>query len=902
MSNNDNHIIRYSTGRATNFGKAKNRSDSWKVFRRQFIKPYRTMERFSAYLKLPQDEQVNLKSQAGWYYRTQIEGKKRKANTGKPTDIFTLDFDYATSEFMEELELGLVCPGLEFFVHSSRRHTDEKPRLRIIGIFARPVTNDEYGPVTRIIAKMFDPEMAMVDKVSFRRAQMMFYPTASKDGDYFYTHSRGELFDPDLILDEFEVLNGDWRVITNLPHVEGEEMREHADKAENPHDKPGLIGAFCRTYSIQDAIEKFDLPYDPVDDHSEKPRYTYRGGTTSSGAVVEDDGLFLFSHHGSDPCADMLVNAFDLVRIHKFGDLDDPNDRETPINKRESFKAVNDFLKDDPGTKKAMAAEKYDQLAMFDEVDAEYLEEAEEDELDDEIEDLIGEVPKTPRAAGSPAPVQRRKKTKPPKDWFPEQLDLGKHGDIIPNVQNAVTICTYDARLWEAIAMDEFRGLKVLRRTIQSKSDLLASVACKDEVKGDRWSDTHSHAVRMILAMSNGKGKSGYGLSKLSERDLSDAIFAVAFKNRFHPMKEYFDHCTKVVGWDGKERIARLFIDFLGCRDEPYYRETAMLIMVASVARIMEPGCKFDFAPVLQGAQGIRKSTFIEVLYGSRFYKELNHDLKDVQKTAENMSGVWGAELGELSALNKSDHNDAKQFMSNKTDTVRMAYAREPSEFPRQCVFWGTTNDNKYLKDPTGNRRWWPIIINVPVIDTVELEAVREQLWAEAFHVYRRMREETPEGDLPLFLHSRSAKDRALILQEGARTITMAETWTDKIQLWADEPVSLAQLKSEFGIERMPDPEEEEIMVRRNVFLRDHAREFALNFDRLSTSEQVSMNFEKALGHLTGWDREEAVRVCGRTQRHLGLAGKWFARKGVSEEEVKLGYTVIVEDDVEDLI
>lgn len=920
MGVNDQFIVRYSEGTGRNFGKAKNKSESWAKFRKKFQQPTRTKERFKTYINLSQDEQVELKSVDGWYYRTQIEGKSRNAKSGKPSDIVTLDLDFATPDMPDQFEMGFVCGGYEFIVHSTRRHTEEKPRLRIILPVSRPVLNDEYGPLSRIIAQMFDPDMKMVDKVSFRKAQMMFYPTASIDADYFYHHNEGELFDPDAIFEHFEQTVGDWRDLTNLPRVEGEELREHADKAENPTEKKGPVGDFCRAYDVIEAIDAFDLPYEPVDDSSEKPRYTYTGGTTTSGAVVEDGGLFLYSHHGSDPCADMLVNAFDLVRIHKFGHLDEEMTKDTPINQWPSYKAMIEAISDDPKYKREQAKSKYDQTAMFDDIMDDYFEddEDEEDLVGDpaDLDDLVGDpAAKSGSGAASAAhgpSSTPRKKRKPPEGWFPDQLELDKAGNIVQNLPNAQVIIHNDPRLFDAIAYDDFLKRVVLRRDILSKMDIAPPVYCSDKVRGDIWQDFHDYTVRSILAAPNGKGKRGYGMDKLAERDLAVAIYTVAMRNKFHPIKDFLEHCREQ-GHDGTPRVETLFVDYLGVPDTPYHREAAKAVMVASVARIFEPAHKFDFSPVLQGAGGIRKSSFIERLYGSEYYGELDCNLRDTQQIAETIGGLWALEFPELTSFHKSDYNDAKRFLSAKQDKVRMAYDRRVSVFPRQATFWGTTNDSKYLKDPTGNRRWWPILVNVSMIDTDRLERERNQIWAEAYQMYLDMRAEQPHGDLPLYLRSPEAQQEAAMLQGEARAATLAEMWAEKIVEWLDTPVTLQAFLSEYALDAsekmlgevvtpIGKVNPEKVKVRRVVFTRDDAMERALGFDRTLASEIMASNVEKALAMIPGWVPERHVLPKGHSGRvrRFGKQASWRVRKDSSERDRAFGYTIV--EDWEDLI
>lgn len=924
MGANDKHIIHYSEGRGRNLGKAKNRTLGWGAFRKLFSQPTRTKERFKAYMKMDADEQVRLKSIDGWIYRTHVADGVRNARSGMPSDLVTLDFDSATPDFCDRLSMGLVCPAFEYFVHSSRRHTEDAPRLRIFLVLTRPVTNDEYGPLSRIIAHKFDPDMRMIDKVSFRKAQMMFKPTASIDGDWFYYWNEALLVDPDVLFDEFEREVGDWRILSNLPHVEDEELREHADKAENPTEKKGPVGDFCRAYDVIAAIEKFDLPYEPVDDNSEKPRYTYTLGTTSSGAVVEDGGLFLYSHHGSDPCADMLVNAFDLVRIHKFGDQDKDAPHDTPITQWPSYKAMIEFIADDPEYKKQQAQSKYDMAAMFDDVmdDDSTVFEDEEDEdeedlvgdpgesFDDDIDELVGRPRRksdsgAASAAGSSGGEfeQRRKKRKPPEGWFPDELELDKAGNIVQNLPNAQVIIHNDPRLFDAIAYDDFLKRVVLRRDILSRMETVPPCYCRDKVRGDIWQDTNDATVRAILAAPNGKGKRGYGLDKLAERDLAVAIHLTALRNVFHPIKDYLTWCADDVKWDGVERIERLFVDYLGIPDSAYARESAKAVLVASVTRIFEPGHKFDFAPVLQGEQGIRKSSFIATLYGDEYFGELTCNLRDTQKIAETIGGIWGMEFPELASFYKSDHNDAKQFLSAKEDRVRMAYDRRVSVFPRQATFWGTTNDRKYLKDPTGNRRWWVIVCAVEQIDTDRLARERNQLWAEAVYTYRQMRAVQPRGTLPLYLRSKEAQIEAERLQAEARTRLLFEDWADTIREWADTPISLQQLWNEYGMgERMPDPDRdfdpEKIMVVRCAFRVKDAARFALGIDDTIKNDQMTQNLDRAISHLDEWINESTITGrAGATRRFGGTQGRWKVRADATTEEIVLGYR-LAEDDL----
>jgi putative DNA primase/helicase len=759
-TSNDDLPVRFAEGRGRNLGKAGNKTLEWGKFRKLFEKPTRTKESFKTYVAMSHEEQVKLKSIDGWIYRTHVVGASRNANSGKPTVLWSLDYDYATPELVDRIKMGLVAYGYEYLVHSSRRHTDEKPRIRFWGLFSRPVTNDEYGPLARIIARSIDPEMKQVDKVSFRPAQMMFKPTASEDGDWFYYHNAGAPADPDVIFADFEVTDGDWRDLSNLPRCEGEELREHASKAENPTTKKGPVGDFCRAYDVIEAIEKFDLPYEATDDNSEKPRFTYTGGTTTNGAVVEDGGLFLYSFHASDPCADRLVNAFDLVRIHKFGHLDDDQSKDTPPTGLPSWKAMIDFIADDPEFRRQQAESRYDQQAMFDDL---MDDEPGDDDLQADLDELVGD-PKAKRT-----------------DWQ-LGLECARDGSVTNTVANLALIIANDARISPCVEFNAFREQVVTRKPLKTRLAVVARISIRDRANGDVWQDQHTDALRILLEAPNGPKLPGWGL-KPSDRDLQAAIGNAARLAPFHPVRERLE----AVPWDKVPRVEMLFIDFLGAEDNAYHREAARKFMVAAVARAFEPGHKFDFVPIFEGMQGKRKSTFIRVL-ALDWFEELKGDFGDEKRLVEQMMGAWILELPELSVLRRSDIEEVKAFVSASHSTVRLSYGRLPRVFLRQCVFMGTTNQDSYLVDDTGNRRWWPVRCEVEEIDTDRLKEVVHQLWAEALHIYRQMRQDQPEGTLSLYLTDPEARRIAGEVQESRRTINDTDATAGMIQEWLDTP------------------------------------------------------------------------------------------------------------------
>ena len=534
MTSNENHIIRYSEGTGRNLGKATNKTKSWKQFKDMFRKPSRTQERFKDYKKMGDSDQKHLKSFAGWLYRTQIEGKSRNRNSGLPSDLLSMDFDYTSVDFINALLNGEVMAEWEWFLHTSRSHDPDAPRFRLYILLKEPVTNEMYGAVSRIAASYLDASMENVDRVSFRPAQMMYKPTASKDQEYIFHENPGEPVDWSELLATFEMVTGDWRVISNLPKVPDEHLRESAEKMEDPTQKPGIVGDFCRAFDIFEAIAEFDLPYTESDTSTaETPRFTYTLGGSSDGAIVYDGGLYLYSHHGTDPVSDMEVNAFDLVRMHKFGDEDKDVDHDTKMNKRPSWKAMVDFCKGNAKFRAEQVKSRYDLDELTqdyddmgtpvaeEEDDADDLvpeegDEAEEDDFADielsdeeegEIEKLAGK-PDEDRVVGltETAGVFTRKKRPPAgREWI-SKLAMTQDGNMISNLPNVTRILDNDGRTRNCIAFNEHMQEIVLIRKFDTRLEYVDPHDVRDQVNGDLWEDSHSAAARTFMEETRARG------------------------------------------------------------------------------------------------------------------------------------------------------------------------------------------------------------------------------------------------------------------------------------------------------------------------------------------------------------------------------------------------------------
>lgn len=903
--------IRFSIGDGSNLGRAKNVSEEYAKVRARFAKPLVTPEKRHEYLKMNDKRQAHLKSTAGWYMRAHVGEGKRTRDSIMPGDLITLDIDYATPEFMAELLDGNILSGVTLFAHTTRSSTPEKPRARILIPTKNPLPPDRYQAACRIVAQLVDPEMKVVDKVSARVAQMMFFPTVSSDMEkhYVYYEQPGGLLDWEKAIRRWERTNGSANDIANLPRFPGEhELRESAEKAEDPLTKDGIVGTFCRTYSITELVTGKDGEepllgefYEPTEWHNGViTRMSYTKGSTSNGAVVYDD-KFVYSHHGSDPAQDQLLNAYDLCRYHLHNAAAD--DTDDPMGERPSVKAMNKWAADQPAYKRQIVEEKYDLDTMLaDDDDTSWVDDGADEEHDllgfdhvtagarakadqaelDEISDLLG-VPVESVVDVGPDRYQRMRAAKPPKNWVATELELTDDGTIRSTLHNVATIVTNDPRFFRKIAYNEFSNQVVLLSDIKTKSKTIPEVRCTDRERGMLWADLYDLTIRAVVEAPNGRGKPGYGF-KVSDRDLVGGVKLAARNNAFHPIRE------KIAGWrgtwDGVDRISTFLHRIMGAEASEYASEAFKMMLVASIARIETPGHKFDYAMIFEGPQGIGKSTAIKLLYGEEFFGEIDVDLADRRQVAEQIAGKWALELPELSSLHKADHNAAKHFMRRQDDDVREAYGRTVSRFPRQCVFWGTTNDQKYLRDPTGNRSYWIVKCNVDSIDFKAILREKDQLWAQAVAIYDEMRARYPHGDLPLTLTGK-ALDEAKRLQERARQKELWETWVEGCLEWLDQPVRMGQLFMENGWEFDDMDDTYDQMVTRVAFTQEQFASAVLGLREGGwTNPTQQTAWEKVLSALSGMGFTRHKTNIRKTQR------RWVILPGITPYQRKVGFAL----------
>lgn len=638
--------------------KWKNTDISWEDFCSRVKTTQRTTETVEEYRKMRKGGQDSIKDVGGFVGGHLKDGRRKKGNV-LSRSMLTLDMDYGTSTIWEEISTFFPY---QCCIYSTHKHTPEHPRLRLIIPLFRDVGEEEYAAVSRMVAKEIGIDL--FDDTTYEPVRLMYWPSTSRNGIFVYEEKDGSILDPDEFLNKYD----DWRDTSTWPvssrqsEVLDRSLKEQAD----PLSKEGVIGTFCRTYSVSRAIDTFlkDI-YEPS---AMTGRYDYIPADSSAGVILYDD-KFAYSHHATDPASGRLLNAFDLVRIHKFAHLDDRATESTPPSKLPSFINMCEFAIQD------------------DEVKAQFTKERMEQATIDFTED----------------------------NWQ-TALELDKQGKIKDTLDNIVLIIRNDSEL-ESIAFNKHRD------GIDARDGLPW-----EQMKGG-WNDSDNAALKVYLSNK-------YGI--YSPTKTKDAILAVAAERSYHPIKEYLDHLPE---WDGTDRVETLLIDYFNATDNSYTRAVTRKMMVAAVARIHHSGTKFDSVLILNGPQGIGKSTFFAKLAGDWFSDSLTlTDMKD-KAGPEKLQGYWILELGELAGMRKTDVEVVKSFISRSDDKYRASYGVNVESHPRQCIIVGSTNaESGFLRDITGNRRFWPVRISgdgkrkawqMSVYDV-------EQIWAETLVLYAK--------------------------------------------------------------------------------------------------------------------------------------------------------------------
>ena len=653
--------------------------------------PIRTSETAEEYSKLPKPQRDEIKDKGG-FVGGHLRDNRRKIANVDCRSMWTPDLDNATPEFVAALKEHISFKSAVYTTHS---HTAEAPRLRFVAPFTRDVSADEYAAISRYLAA--DIGIDMFDECSFIPHQLMYWPTCPSNGEYLCEFFDGELLDPDAIL----AAHPNWQDCSLLPTTSRESRvsKPSQKPQEDPLAKPGVVGAFCRAYSIEAAIETFlsDVYALSV----VEGRYDYIPGVSSAGVVIYDD-KFAYSHHATDPACGKLLNAFDLVRIHKFGDEDE----------KKSFSAMMDFAVKDERVSALLLQEKQAAAA------AEF------------------------------------------EDWT-KALQRDRGGLLQNSLHNITLIMEND---------DNLKGICF--------NQLADGMEIKGEVPWQHparfWRDADD--AQLICYVD-----ANYGT--FSARNYQIAVSKVADDRSYHPIREYL---ASLPPWDGTPRAETILVDYLGAEDNAYTRAVTRKTLCGAVVRVRQPGIKFDYIPVLNGPQGIGKSTLIARLGGEWYSDSVSLTDMNDKTAAEKLQGYWILEIGELAGMKKADIDKVKAFISRQDDKYRASFGRRVTPHPRQCIFFGTTNSqNGYLRDITGNRRFW----TVKTPGTGRLKPWQltkedvQQIWAEVLVLVERGEKLYLDSDLEVLSQAEQSAAMEQDDREGLVSaylnLLLPENWSE---------------------------------------------------------------------------------------------------------------------------
>lgn len=645
--------------------KWKNRPWQWSELLAQCSQTRRTGETAAEYARMRREEQSNVKD-VGGFVGGYLSGGVRKNTNVMYRSVATLDIDYGTENVWDDFTMAFNFAAM---LYSTHRHSDKTPRYRLVFPLSRQVTPAEYEPLCRKIAAEIGIDL--FDDTTYELPRLFYWPSTSKDADFVFEYQDGPACDVDAVLSQYV----DYRDVSAWPMSsrESDVIAHEMKKAGDPLEKQGVIGAFCRAFTIEEVIDKF--LHDQYEQTAVPGRYTYKLGSVAGGLVCYE-GKFAYSHHETDPASRKLCNAFDLCRIHLYGAMDEGT-QAADVTRKPSYTAMQQFAINDKEVKLILSRDRQKKVK----------------------EDFAGvEIPEDYSD-----------------EWKAELEYHPKSGKLLRNSDNIILILENDPALAGHIVFDLFSGSAIIKKELPWKKET------------GLWTDNDDANLRVWLERNyniTGKDK------------INDALAAVLTRHSFHPIRDYLNGLQ----WDGVPRLDKIVIDYMGAEDSELNRAMSRKHFAAAVARVFQPGCKYDYCLIMAGAEGIGKSTLLSIMGGDWFNDSIT--TTEGKEGMEQLRKAWIIELSELSSIKRSDAEQVKAYLSKRVDIYRAAYGRRVSEHPRQCVFCGTTNEALFLKGDNGNRRFWVIPVNAEqrrYQDWHEaLTRDRDQLWAEAAHYYRQ--------------------------------------------------------------------------------------------------------------------------------------------------------------------
>jgi putative DNA primase/helicase len=802
----NNGTFDIATGRHRRETSWKNKEMLWSELVEKLSITHRTAETISEYLAAKKTRQDEIKD-VGGFVGGYLNGGRRKASNVAHRQLITLDLDFAHSGLWDDFTLLYDNAAA---LYSTHKHTADKPRYRLILPLDREVFADEYTAIARRIAGVLGIEL--FDHTTFQPERLMYWPSTAKDGVYEFQYQDGSWISADEILNTYR----DWHDTSEWPVSDRESsiISKGILKQGDPLEKIGIVGAFCRTYTITEVIELFlsDV-YEPTDFED---RYTYNEGSTAAGLVIYED-KYAYSHHGTDPVSGKLCNAFDLVRLHKFGLKDEDVRSDTPNNKLPSYTAMQDLATKDPKVIKQVISEKLDNAKS-------------------DFSDLLE--------------IQDLEETATEDDSWKEKLDIDRKGNVYNTIDNVCLVLENDPYFKNRIAYDDFEKCEVAIKNLPWR---------KITHQTRRLTDKDDANIRHYLEKK-------YGISTALK--IKDALGVLSVKTSFHPVRNYLNSLK----WDGEARAETLFIDYQGALDSEYVRAVTRKVLVAAVKRIFEPGTKFDYVLTLVGQQGLKKSSLIGKL-GKQWFSDSFSTIKG-KESFEQLQGVWLVEIAELAGLAKAEIEAIKHFITKREDRYRVAFGYRTENFPRQCVFFATTNKRDFLRDPTGDRRYWPILVHeqIPTKDVFKHLTDYEvnQIWAEAMQLYRA-------GET-IYLNS----DLETIAKEIQKEHTEEHPWTGIILQYLDTKLPEDWNKRQ-RFDRMAWLQDDDLQAEGTMY-REHVCVQEIWIEALSRRDSIDDRSATAIRNImrnmAGWKEEP------KPMRYniYGIQRKGFIRTEIPEK------------------
>lgn len=647
----------------------RNEEWEWAAIAARCSQTQRTSETVAEYKAMSREEQSRRKDTGGFVGGYLRDGVRKSGNVAFRT-LVTLDLDYATATAWKDFTKA--WPGVAAVCYSTHSHTPANRRLRLVLPLSRRVSPEEYEPIARRVAERCG--MEQFDDTTYQAARLFYWPSTPRDGDFFFQEQQGMPLDADEVLRSYVDYHdvSSWPTSSRVAKV----ITRQRQKAGDPTEKKGLVGAFCRCYTIEEAIDTFLS--DVYTRTRSEGRYTYNAGHVSGGLVCYDH-IFAYANNATDPCSGQLCNAFDLVRIHKFGADDDDSQ---PLSDRKSQKLMEEFAANDAKvraenvfTKARSAAEEFAGIEDY--------------ELDD---------------------------TRPA--WM-EELKTRKNGDLLPTIANMELIIDNDKHLKNLVWFNEFT------------SEICVGGKLPWPHSGtEQWTDADDAQLWAYI-------EKVYDISHQSK--LAAAVSNVAGRRSRHPVKEYFE---SLAPWDGVQRLEMLIINALGADDTPLARTMTKIHFAAAVRRILDPGCKYDYCLTLVGPEGAAKSSLVKEMGGAWFTDSLNAlDSKSAVEQLQHtwlcelaeFAAMKKVEVEQIKAfISRTDDMMRPAYGRHVVNRPRHVVFFGTSNDP--TVLRGDNGNRRFWIIPIK-----PELRKLPTVAAtiVEVRRNRDKLWAEALHYAR---------------------------------------------------------------------------------------------------------------------------------------------------------------------